>query len=318
MPGAVAMQTGPLTSTVAADPSALAIADGDLEAQFVPALGMLGVSLRYRGAEILRRLDDLDAAAAKGSTAGIPLLHPWANRLAGPSYRAAGKAVELDPTSPLLHLDGNGLPMHGVPWARLAWRITASTPSSVQAALDWSGELLSVFPFPHRLELAIEARERALRVFTRLAAGRDGPVPVSFGFHPYLGVPGPRSDWRLSLPAMRELLLDARGVPTGEERAFDAMDRLLDGVDLDAGFEVLDDRAAFSLAAAGRRVTLQLLSGYRYAQVFAPAGQDFVALEPMTAPTAALSSGHGLRLVEPGGEFRALFEVRVDGGGVPC
>jgi aldose 1-epimerase len=57
---------------------------------------------------------------------------------------------------------------------------------------------------------------------------------------------------------------------------------------------------------------VQFLSGYRYAQVFAPRGRDFVAFEPMTAPTAALSSGRGLRLVEPGGEFRAGFEVRVD------
>jgi galactose mutarotase-like enzyme len=39
--------------------------------------------------------------------------------------------------------------------------------------------------------------------------------------------------------------------------------------------------------------------------------RDFVAFEPMTAPTAALCSGRGLRLVEPGGEFRAGFEVRV-------
>ena len=301
------------TPTIASDPSAVEVAAGDLNARFLPAFGMLGVSLRHRGAELLRRVDDLDAAAAKGSTAGIPLLHPWANRLAGPSYRAAGRRVELAPTSPLLHLDGNGLPMHGVPWARLAWRVTAATASSVEAHLDWTGERLSVFPYPHRLELAIDVRESSLRFATRLVAGRDGPVPVSFGFHPYLGLPGaPRAEWRASLPAMTELLLDARGIPTGEERPFPGMDGPLDGTDLDAGFAVLDERAAFSLAAAGRRVTLQLLSGYGYAQVFAPRGRDFVAFEPMTAPTAALCSGRGLRLVEPGGELRASFEVRVE------
>jgi aldose 1-epimerase len=307
------MRTATPTPTIAAHQSAVEIRAGDLQARFLPAYGMLGVSPRHRGAELLQRVEDLDTAAAKGSTAGIPLLHPWANRLAGPSYRAAGRAVELDPTSPLLHLDANGLPMHGVPWARLAWQVTAATASSLEARLDWSGELLSVFPFPHRLELAIEAREQALRVSTRLAAGPDGPVPVSFGFHPYLGLPGaPRSDWRASLPTMRELLLDARGIPTGEERVFPGMDGPLAGVDLDAGFAVVDERAAFSLTCAGRRITLQLLSGFRYAQVFAPLDRDFVAFEPMTAPTAALCSGRGLRLVEPGGEFNAGFEVRVD------
>ena len=81
---------------------------GHLAALFLPEHGMLGASLRHRGVELLRRVDDLDAAAAKGSTAGIPLLHPWANRLGGPIYRAAGKEVVLDPASPFLHRDENG------------------------------------------------------------------------------------------------------------------------------------------------------------------------------------------------------------------
>jgi hypothetical protein len=32
----------------------------------------------------------------------------------------------------------------------------------------------------------------------------------------------------------------------------------------------------------------------------------------MTAPTNALASGRGLRVVEPGGRFRAAFRIRVD------
>jgi hypothetical protein len=67
------------------DPSAVTLVAGDLEAVFLPGYGMLGASLRHRHIEILRRVQDLEVAAAKGSTAGIPLLHPWANRLAGPA-----------------------------------------------------------------------------------------------------------------------------------------------------------------------------------------------------------------------------------------
>src|SRR5215475_15614775 len=106
------------------DPSARTLGAGELEAVFLPGRGMLGASLRHRGEELLRRIEDLETWAAKGSTAGIPLLHPWANRLAGPRYRAAGQEVVLDPSSPLLHLDEHGLPMHGVPWSLLAWEVT--------------------------------------------------------------------------------------------------------------------------------------------------------------------------------------------------
>ena len=76
------------------DPTARTLLAGDLEAVFLPAHGMLGASLRHRGEEILRRVEDLEAAAAKGSTAGIPLLPPWANRLAEPRYSVAGHDVE--------------------------------------------------------------------------------------------------------------------------------------------------------------------------------------------------------------------------------
>ena len=110
---------------------------GDLAAVFLPAQGMLGASLQHRGEEILRRIDDLEHSEAKGSTAGIPLLHPWANRLAGRRYRVAGREVVLDPRSPLLHLDEHGLPMHGVPWARLAWQVIETAPDGLTAG--WTG-----------------------------------------------------------------------------------------------------------------------------------------------------------------------------------
>ncbi len=67
-----------------------------------------------------------------------------------------------------------------------------------------------------------------------------------------------------------------------------------------------------SLAGAGRRITVELVAGYRYVQVFAPADKDYVAIEPMTAPTNALGSGRGLRLVEPGGTCRTTFRIRID------
>jgi galactose mutarotase-like enzyme len=83
------------------DSSARTIRAGELEAIFLPTHGMLGASLRHNGVEILGRVGDLEAAGAKGSTAGIPLLHPWANRLSEPRYSVLGQVVVLDVTSPL-------------------------------------------------------------------------------------------------------------------------------------------------------------------------------------------------------------------------
>jgi len=300
------------------DPAARRLAAGELEALFLPGYGMLGASLRHRGVELLGRVSDLDAAAAKGSTAGIPFLHPWANRLEGWRYRASGREVQLDPASPLLHADERGLPIHGVPWSRLSWAVTGSTAAAVQARLDWTtGELLAVFPFPHRMELAATLGPGGLTLETRLAPLAETPVPVSFGFHPYLALPGlPRSAWRLALPPMRRLVLDARGIPTGSEAPFAGGDAPLGRRSWDDGFALPDAQgAAFSLRGAGRRLTVELLGGFGYAQVFAPPDRDFVALEPMTAPTGALGRGVGYGTVDPGGTFRAAFRIRVEEDG---
>jgi aldose 1-epimerase len=295
------------------DSSAHSIVAGDLEAVFLPGHGMIGASLRDRGAEILRRVEDLETMALKGRAAGIPLLHPWANRLAGFRYRVAGREVALDPSSPLLHLHDDGLPIHGVPWSRLAWEVTEARRDGLAARLEWArDEHLAVFPFRHRLEMAATLRPEGLTLETTLVAGHDAPVPVSFGFHPYFGLPGlPRSQWRLGLPPMLRLALDRRQIPTGAEEPFGGMDAELGALDFDDGFAMLEGTESFSLQGAGRRITVEILEGFRYAQVFAPKGKEYVALEPMSAPTNALMTGNGLQLVKPGGRFRTAFRVRV-------
>jgi galactose mutarotase-like enzyme len=111
---------------------------------------------------------------------------------------------------------------------------------------------------------------------------------------------------------MRRLVLDPLGIPTGEDEAFDGFDAPLGEGYFDDCFAILNENPSLSLSGAGRRITVEILEGYRYTQVFAPKGKDYVALEPMTAPTSALTSGRGLNLVEPGGEFRSAFRIRVD------
>src|SRR6185295_11725083 len=153
------------TSPFLEESSARTLVAGDLEAVFLPDHGMLGASLRYQGVEILRRVEDLEAAAARGSSAGIPLLYPWANRLSEPRYRVLGQEVVLDQSSPLLHFDEHGLPMHGVPWPLLRWVVDEARQDFMAAHLDWiSSELLSVFPFRHRIELAVTLHSDGLTV----------------------------------------------------------------------------------------------------------------------------------------------------------
>jgi galactose mutarotase-like enzyme len=111
---------------------------------------------------------------------------------------------------------------------------------------------------------------------------------------------------------MRKLILDRRGIPTGDEESFSGLDEELGELDFDDGFALTTEQASFSIARAGQRITVEFLEGYPYAQVYMPKDKDYIAIEPMTAPTSALTSGRGLRMVQPGEQFRAVFRIRID------
>jgi aldose 1-epimerase len=297
--------------------AAVTLAAGELEATFLPGLGLLGTSLRHRGEELLA-LPGGVAGYRGGNVTGLPLLAPWANRLPGWRYRAAGTEVDLDGLD--LHTDPGGLPIHGTLTAHGGWRLerlAAEDGSAVlQASLDYGAfpELLAAFPFPHRLTVTATVREATLAVATTLEATGGRPVPVAFGWHPYLRLPGaPRAAWRLLLPDRAHLDLDDRGLPTGKTadepaEADPVGDRTYDDL-----YALGQGPAArhLGLEAAGRRLLVGYGQGYGHAQVFAPPGAEFVCLEPMTGPTAALAAGT-TPLVDPGASLTAEFTVQVE------
>ena len=204
--------------------------------------------------------------------------------------------------------------MHGVPWSLLAWELSEAKREFLVARLDWSrSDLLALFPFRHQLELAAMLHADGLTLEMTLIAGPDGPVPVSFGFHPYFGFPNlSRGQWRLKLPPMKRLVLDQRGIPTGEEQSFNGLDAQLGDTGFDDSFALTAEQASLSVSGAGRQITVEFLAGYSYTQVFAPKESDFIALEPMTAPASALTSGRGLRVVDADGQFRSMFRIRIE------
>ena len=295
---------------------AVALADGDLRAVFVPAAGMIGCSLQHRGQELLVQRGGLDAWRGTGRSFGLPLLHPWANRLRDWRYAAGGRAVTIDRSSGIVRADENDLPIHGALAAAADWDVVdagADADSAwLAASLEYGrrDERLAVFPFPHTLELRLQLAGDALTVTTTVTAG-DDPVPLAFGWHPWLSLPGvPRAEWVLSRPARVAVALDDRKLPTGERYDAPAERAPLGDRALDVHSAVLPD-ARYSLSGGGREIAVEWAGGYRYAQVFAPTTLDVTCLEPMMAPVAALSTGEELELAQPGEPVTATFRVRV-------
>ncbi len=285
--------------------AAVVLAAGDYTAVFLPDLGMLGASLTWRGVELLSLHGGLAAYRRRSST-GIPLLAPWANRLSKKQFRIAG--VDVDLRRQPVKLDANGLPIHGTMVGRRSWEIVRLEPRRLVARFDYSAsELLAAFPFPHELEVEVRLSESGLRVKTTLRPTGRQRVPVSFGWHPYFKAAGPRDRWTLRVPACEHLEVDRKGIPNGRSERQRAATLALNEVALDDLYALGRNRR-FELAGGGRTIEVGFDAGYRFAQLFAPPGKRFVAIEPMTATTDALVTG-AFALEQPGELYAATFTV---------
>jgi galactose mutarotase-like enzyme len=273
-------------------------------------------SLRHRGAELLGQRSGLAGYLAEHKTFGIPLLYPWANRLGEREFAVAGRTVRIDPEATPLRLDERGLPIHGL-LAGAPWEVESADATTLAARFDFAAHpaLLAAFPFPHTLRLDVTLSDTALSVVTTVRAGGDAPLPVAFGWHPYLQLPGvPRAQWRVEIPVTERFVLDERMLPTGAREPARVEPGPLGQRTFDDGYTAPRAGEPFVLSGGGRRLEVSFDAGYPFAQVFAPSVEDVVAYEPMTAPTNALvAGGPGRTVLAPGAEHVAAFTVAVTG-----
>jgi hypothetical protein len=208
-------------------------------------------------------------------------------------YRLGDVDVTFPADSPLVHDDGQGLPIHGLLGGCPAWQVETfeadADAARLAARLDFAGQpdLMALFPVAHELLMDVTL---------------CGPA---------LELPDvPRAAWELTLPVRRHMRLDARFLPTGETEPAKIEPGPLGDTVYDDLYTELEPRPTFVLAGGGRRLEVAFGEGYDVGVIYAPANDDVVCFEPMTAPTNPFEGGD-VRWVEPGASFEAGFEVRV-------
>ncbi len=281
---------------------------GEYEAHLRPDRAMLCTSLRHRGEQFVAWPRSMMQFVA-GQATGIPLLHPWANRLARWGYD------DVDLHGVHLPTDPNGLPIHGNLFGA-PFTVAERDGARVVASLDYgaSPERLRAFPFPHvvTVEAALDA-ERGLTLTTTVTPTSGAAVPISFGWHPYVRLPrGGRNTWELRWPACAHVELDGQLIPTGT-RTPQASERA------PVGRRTFDDHYAlgtdrtFAISAQGCTLTLTFGDTYPFAMLYVPPRRQLLAIEPMTAEIDALDRGTA-PICASDDTFAATFTLSVTRG----
>ena len=180
-------------------------------------------------------------------------------------------------------------------------------------SFDNTLDCYDAFPFPHDLTVTAVLREAVLTIGTSVTPTTSQAVPIAFGWHPYFVVPGlPREQWELALPFTDRLVLDAKNLPTGEVQQWSWEDGELGDRVVDDLFVSVAPGTVASVGGNGLRIVLEYTDGYPVAVAYAPASDDLVAIEPMTAPTDPFSGTFPLAEARPGETYEAVFRIRIE------
>lgn len=262
---------------------------------------------------------DVNAMPTGGSG---QVLAPWPNRLANGTYMfrgLQGKAALDEPDR------ANAI--HGlVRW--LEWKLEDLEAARVKLSCTLAPQ--PAYPFLLSLALTYELGPAGLSVRVLATSAGAAGAPFGIGFHPYFlashdGLVGSR----LVVPATRHLTLDGQGIPIGEVPLEGALGALTTSEGLKLDDQILDDcftglqRDAAGVAtirfvpggAQGAEVTLRLDRHFGYVMCFTGdtlaegVRRRAVAIEPMTCPPNALSSGVDLVALDQSTTFDAGFSI---------
>ena len=301
-----------------------------VEVSIVPSVGNRVYEMKVHGKNLLYfPLPDIAAFKNSGGRGmnGIPFLAPWANRMAGSGFWANDKRYTFNGDLGSVHLDANGIAIHGMLLATPLWEIEKLTADRRSARLIsrlpfWKyPDLMANWPFAHEYEMTFTLTNGVLEVSTAIKNLSASPMPVMIGFHPYFNIPGvPRAECSIHLPVRKHIETDAHLVATGEMTPVNFPDRIsLKDRTFDDGFTDIvrgsDGNAVFSVEAGEKKIEVTYGPKYQVAVIYAPPHQNYVCFEPMAAITNGVNLAHdgkypALQSVAPGATWREDFWIR--------
>ena len=275
--------------------------------------------------ELLWAQPNFASGTQRASASGIPLLFPFAGRIAKGAFVYEGKKYDLEPG------DGIGNGIHGfvlgVPW-RVIDQSERMVIGEYHAGRD-NPAVLARWPADFRIRVSYELRGDALLSQIQIDNPGDGPLPFWFGTHPYFRVPPLGGDNAagciVRVPAGNRWPLENM-LPTGKTETGGAAAQLsagapfadtkLDDVFGDLTFKAGKCRTAIEDPATHRAVEMTFGPEFPACVVYNPPHREAICIEPYTAvPDAfALESrgiAAGLRVLKPGEAFDGRIDIAV-------
>ncbi len=243
-------------------------------ATLAPEAGGSVLSLKFRGADILRPAPAVEAVMSDPREAACYPCVPWFGRIVG-GLDFEGRHFSLAPTLPACDPEHA---LHGEGWIN-AWETTSAMDNSAECQFDYTPKV-DAFPFPFRTKQRFRLNEDGFTLSLSVTNTGTQNMPAGLGLHPFF----PRkTDTMVKLKGAR--WSPTSPVDFSQSAGFggDALDHSLSGWDGIA--EIKQANAAIYFSATTSM-----------AHLYAPVGADFFCIEPITH----LPLGFGRQVLSPG------------------
>ena len=297
-----------------------------MEVSVIPSLGNTAYEFKMNGTNVL--LFPFSGPAdfkRRPAMCCIPFMAPWTNGVHD-AYFANGKRYTLNTA---LLKEGEG-PLRGLVMFATGWKVASCIADDRSASLTSQLEFwknprwMAQFPFAHTITMTYRLADGALEVETSIENQSMDPMPVGVGLHPYFTVAdAPRTAWSVHIPAKQIMPLGSGGLPTGQRAAMDRPDiGPLGQSEISSVYTSLipseDGRAHFWVRGAKQQIGVALGSKFQVAVVYAPPGENYINIEPLTGIGNAFELAHtgvykDLQSIPPGGSWKESFRITPSG-----
>ena len=217
----------------------------DVEAAISPERGAIVTKLQVHGKDVLFLDRSTFEDPAKNVRGGVPILFPFAGRLADDRFVPAGTPIG----------------QHG--FARnKTWKVTDASEFELRCELRSDAGTMAVFPYEFEVEQTCLIVSHGLQIELQISNPGSRNIPVAPGWHPYFACPADRK------PAIQASL---PGLQT---------DRFANDVEFDFGIPTpRNGRANFTVPELGK-LQLTFSPSMRFLQFWSQPEKGFVCIEP--------------------------------------
>lgn len=259
-----------------------------------------GASMQYlsvAGKEIIGLPDSWSYDSCYASA----LLFPYANRIEDATYKYKGNTYHLTANE-----SETGHAIHGL-LAKSTFKMEQFEQIDNEARLEFSCSSSGKdpgFPFLFKFKVVYRLSPSCLKMELQVENNGHQSFPFSFGWHPYFKLDTASKD-TIRFSGVSRALIDESGIT----RAMVLQDSspILDWAKtIDDCFLISDSVVQWD--SNGSNYSLEM-DGMDYIQLFSVPGQDYVAIEPVSAPSNSFNNEIGLRHLEPERIFTSFCKL---------